>query len=59
MPENTGIFEKRLAAMLAEQVEKLETDRDDWKEQAKTLLISNQNKPQEARKGFFRIFGER
>lgn len=44
---------------LRTQLAKTEQERDDWKEQAKTLLIANQNKPegQGTRRGLFGLFG--
>ena len=62
-PNEMGVLQVKLDAKderiadLEKQIEDLRGERDDWKDQAKTLLIANQNAPQE-RKGFFaRVFG--
>lgn len=52
-----------MIARLEAEIEDVKVERDDWKEQAKTLLISNQDRhqeaPQEARRGFLGIFRTR
>ena len=65
-PNEMGVLQVKLDAKderiadLEKQIDDLRGERDDWKDQAKTLLIANQNAPQttQERKGFFaRVFG--
>lgn len=52
--------ERTMRERLEAEIEDLKQQRDEWQAQAKTLLISHQNKPQEApknaRRGFLGIF---
>ncbi len=61
----TGLLRVKLDAKeeritdLENQIADLRSERDDWKDQAKTLLIANQNKPegQGGKRGFLGLFG--
>lgn len=64
-PENNVLevelkAERDMRARLEAEIEDLKVQRDKWQDQAKMLLIANQNAPeaQQTRKGFFaRVFG--
>ena len=49
--------ERQKAAMLQDRLEDTQAQRDEWQDQAKKLLIANQNEPEKPRKKFLGIFG--
>lgn len=66
-PNETGVLQAELS-FLRQRLEDreaaiadLKQERDDWKQQAQTLLIANQNAPAKtpARRGFLGLFGAR